>query len=170
MAISPAYPSGEEGGNFLVQMVFTYRGGGGGRHPVGSHLESVACRNYGKRMPNILPRLLDAVKWQSRDEVSQLYLLLEDWRPVSTQVRGCPTLTGARETDSKANRPSNTVRPPQGIQEKRSHFGFYDLLIKCSCSGLRWRLGFFFSLGVIRALIMYSSTVLLSLSLFILLC
>jgi hypothetical protein len=39
-------------------------------------------------MPNILPRLLDAVKWQSRDEVSQLYLLLEDWRPVSTQVRG----------------------------------------------------------------------------------
>jgi hypothetical protein len=33
-----------------------------------------------------LPRLLDAVKWQSRDEVSQLYLLLEDWRPVSTQV------------------------------------------------------------------------------------
>jgi phosphatidylinositol-4,5-bisphosphate 3-kinase len=37
-------------------------------------------------MPNILPRLLDAVKWQSRDEVSQLYLLLEDWRPVSTQV------------------------------------------------------------------------------------
>jgi hypothetical protein len=26
-------------------------------------------------MPNILPRLLDAVKWQSRDVVSQLYLL-----------------------------------------------------------------------------------------------
>lgn len=43
-------------------------------------------RNYCKRMPNILPRLLDAVKWQSRDEVSQLYLLLEDWRPVSTEV------------------------------------------------------------------------------------
>ena len=43
-------------------------------------------RNYCKRMPNILPRLLDAVKWQSRDEVSQLYLLLEDWRPVATQT------------------------------------------------------------------------------------
>ena len=27
--------------------------------------------------PNILPRLLDAVKWQTRDEVSQLYLLLQ---------------------------------------------------------------------------------------------
>jgi hypothetical protein len=26
-------------------------------------------------MPNILPRLLDAVKWQRRDVVSQLYLL-----------------------------------------------------------------------------------------------
>ena len=43
-------------------------------------------RNYCKRMPNILPRLLDAVKWQSRDEVSQLYLLLEVWRPVATQT------------------------------------------------------------------------------------
>jgi len=42
-------------------------------------------RSYLKRMPNILPRLLDAVKWMSRDEVSQLYMLLEEWRPVSTQ-------------------------------------------------------------------------------------
>jgi len=39
-----------------------------------------------KRIPNILPRLLDAVKWQSRDEVSQLYMLLEEWKPVDTQT------------------------------------------------------------------------------------
>ena len=37
-------------------------------------------------MPNILPRLLDAVKWQVRDEVSQLYLLLASWGQVSTQT------------------------------------------------------------------------------------
>jgi hypothetical protein len=49
-------------------------------------------------MPNILPRLLDAVKWQSRDEVSQLYLLLEDWRPVSTQVRKSPHLREIKNT------------------------------------------------------------------------
>jgi len=36
--------------------------------------------------PNILPRLLDAVKWHSRDEVSQLYMLLRDWGQVSTQT------------------------------------------------------------------------------------
>ena len=48
--------------------------------------DSSVYRHYSKRMPNILPRLLDAVKWQSRDEVSQLYLLLEDWQPVLTQV------------------------------------------------------------------------------------
>ena len=37
-------------------------------------------------VPNILPRLLDAVKWQVRDEVSQLYLLLASWGQVSTQT------------------------------------------------------------------------------------
>ena len=37
-------------------------------------------------IPNILPRLLDAVKWQTRDEVSQLYMLLKDWGQVSTQT------------------------------------------------------------------------------------
>ena len=37
-------------------------------------------------MPNILPRLLDAVKWQVRDEVAQLYILLEGWGEVSTQT------------------------------------------------------------------------------------
>ncbi|KAG7162944.1 Phosphatidylinositol 45-bisphosphate 3-kinase catalytic subunit alpha isoform-like [Homarus americanus] len=30
-------------------------------------------------MPNSLPRLLDAVRWSSRDHVSQLYLLLKEW-------------------------------------------------------------------------------------------
>jgi len=39
-----------------------------------------------KKIPNILPRLLDAVKWQSRDDTSQLYMLLEEWKPVSTQT------------------------------------------------------------------------------------
>ena len=42
----------------------------------------LVCRD----MPNILPRLLDAVKWQVRDEVSQLYLLLASWGQVSTQT------------------------------------------------------------------------------------
>ena len=35
-------------------------------------------------MPNILPRLLGAVKWQARDEVYQLYLLLASWAQFST--------------------------------------------------------------------------------------
>ena len=43
-------------------------------------------RHLCKEMPNILPRLLDAVKWQVRDEVSQLYILLQDWGQVSTQT------------------------------------------------------------------------------------
>ena len=43
-------------------------------------------RNLCRDMPNILPRLLDAVKWQARDEVSQLYLLLSSWAQVSTQT------------------------------------------------------------------------------------
>nr|ADE44090.1 phosphoinositide 3-kinase isoform a [Panulirus argus] len=34
-------------------------------------------------VPDSLPRLLDAVKWSSRDHVSQLYLLLKDWPIVS---------------------------------------------------------------------------------------
>ena len=42
----------------------------------------LVCRD----MPNILPRLLDAVKWQVRDEVSQLYLLLASWGQVSIQT------------------------------------------------------------------------------------
>ena len=43
-------------------------------------------RNLCWDMPDILPRLLDAVKWQARDEVSQLYLLLASWAQVSTQT------------------------------------------------------------------------------------
>jgi len=39
-----------------------------------------------KSRPDILPRLLDAVKWECRDHVSQLYLLLEEWSPVSIQT------------------------------------------------------------------------------------
>ena len=41
-------------------------------------------RNLCRDMPNILPRLLGAVKWQARDEVSQLYLLLASWAQFST--------------------------------------------------------------------------------------
>ncbi len=37
-------------------------------------------------VPDILPRFLDAVKWNSRDDVTQLYLLLEQWPQVSPQV------------------------------------------------------------------------------------
>ena len=41
-------------------------------------------RNLCRDMPNILPRLLGAVKWQARDEVYQLYLLLASWAQFST--------------------------------------------------------------------------------------
>jgi len=43
-------------------------------------------RNNCRMMPNILPRLLDAVRWSTRDDVSQLYMLLKDWGQVSTQT------------------------------------------------------------------------------------
>ncbi|XP_066972398.1 phosphatidylinositol 4,5-bisphosphate 3-kinase catalytic subunit alpha isoform-like [Macrobrachium rosenbergii] len=33
-----------------------------------------------------LPRLLDAVRWSSRDQVSQLYLLIKDWPLVSPEI------------------------------------------------------------------------------------
>ena len=39
-------------------------------------------RQHCLRLPNILPRLLDAVKWGSRDHVAQVYLLLKDWPAV----------------------------------------------------------------------------------------
>lgn len=40
-------------------------------------------RRHCLKMPDILPRLLDAVKWNSRDDVTQLYMLLQDWPRVS---------------------------------------------------------------------------------------
>lgn len=40
-------------------------------------------RKHCQQMPNILPRLLDAVNWGSRDHITQVYLLLKDWPQVS---------------------------------------------------------------------------------------
>ncbi|GAB6018709.1 Phosphatidylinositol 4,5-bisphosphate 3-kinase catalytic subunit alpha isoform [Chamberlinius hualienensis] len=37
-------------------------------------------------IPDSLPRLLDSIKWNSRDEVAQLYMLLREWPTVSLQV------------------------------------------------------------------------------------
>jgi len=39
-------------------------------------------RKHCLKMPNILPRLLDAVNWGCRDHITQVYLLLKDWPPV----------------------------------------------------------------------------------------
>lgn len=38
------------------------------------------------KMPDSLPKLLDAVKWNSRDEVSQLYCLLREWPPIKVET------------------------------------------------------------------------------------
>ncbi|XP_013776261.1 phosphatidylinositol 4,5-bisphosphate 3-kinase catalytic subunit alpha isoform-like [Limulus polyphemus] len=43
-------------------------------------------RNHCATVPDSLPKLLDAVKWNSRDEVSQLYVLLEGWSQVSPET------------------------------------------------------------------------------------
>jgi len=43
-------------------------------------------RHCCSEMPDILPRFLDAVKWNSRDDVTQLYLLLEKWPKVSART------------------------------------------------------------------------------------
>ncbi|XP_042869031.1 phosphatidylinositol 4,5-bisphosphate 3-kinase catalytic subunit alpha isoform-like [Penaeus japonicus] len=37
-------------------------------------------------VPDSLPRLVDAVRWSSRDHVSQLYLLMKEWPLVSPEV------------------------------------------------------------------------------------
>ncbi|KAK2726675.1 hypothetical protein QYM36_007493, partial [Artemia franciscana] len=37
-------------------------------------------------IPGSLAKLLDAVKWNSRDEVSQMTVLLKEWRPVNREV------------------------------------------------------------------------------------
>jgi hypothetical protein len=55
MAISLAYSSGEEGGNFLVQMIFTcrpyvWRKGGRGRHPVGQQRQNAAHNSIERKL------------------------------------------------------------------------------------------------------------------------
>jgi hypothetical protein len=40
-------------------------------------------RRHCLKMPNILPRLLDAVNWNSRDDLTHLYLLLQEWPKVN---------------------------------------------------------------------------------------
>ena len=44
-------------------------------------------RKHCLSMPNILPRLLDAVNWGSRDHITQVYLLLKEWPPVSSSFQ-----------------------------------------------------------------------------------
>lgn len=39
-------------------------------------------RKHCLEIPEILPRFLDAVKWNSRDEITQVYLLLDEWKNV----------------------------------------------------------------------------------------
>uniref|UniRef100_T1J0V3 Phosphatidylinositol-4,5-bisphosphate 3-kinase n=1 Tax=Strigamia maritima TaxID=126957 RepID=T1J0V3_STRMM len=43
-------------------------------------------RYHCKWIPDTLPKLLDSVKWNSRDEVAQLYILLSDWKQVSPET------------------------------------------------------------------------------------
>jgi hypothetical protein len=42
-------------------------------------------RRHCMQMPNILPRLLDAVNWNSRDDMTHLYLLLQEWPQVNNK-------------------------------------------------------------------------------------
>ncbi len=43
-------------------------------------------RRYCRERPNSLPKLLNAVKWNSRDDVSLLYILLKDWDLVDNET------------------------------------------------------------------------------------
>lgn len=43
-------------------------------------------RFYCKRIPESLPKLLDAIDWKSRSQVSQLYVLLDEWGQVSLET------------------------------------------------------------------------------------
>ena len=43
-------------------------------------------REHCLKIPDSLPKLLDAVKWNQRDDVSQLYVLLKQWRPVKSET------------------------------------------------------------------------------------
>ncbi|XP_054624028.1 phosphatidylinositol 4,5-bisphosphate 3-kinase catalytic subunit alpha isoform isoform X2 [Dunckerocampus dactyliophorus] len=42
-------------------------------------------RHYCVSMPDILPKILLAVKWNSRDEVAQMYCLLKDWPAIKPE-------------------------------------------------------------------------------------
>ncbi|CAG0915768.1 unnamed protein product [Notodromas monacha] len=43
-------------------------------------------RNQCYVVPDILPRLLDSLKWNSKGEVAQLYIVLKEWPPVSPET------------------------------------------------------------------------------------
>lgn len=43
-------------------------------------------RHYCKQVPDSLPKLLQAMKWNSREEVSQLYLMLKSWPVISPEA------------------------------------------------------------------------------------
>jgi len=43
-------------------------------------------RFYCKRVPESLPKLLDSIDWKSRNQVSQLYVLLDEWGHVSLET------------------------------------------------------------------------------------
>lgn len=43
-------------------------------------------RFYCKRVPESLPKLLDAIDWKSRNQLSQLYVLLDEWGQVSLET------------------------------------------------------------------------------------
>lgn len=43
-------------------------------------------RFYCKRIPESLPKLLDAMDWKSRSQLSQLYVLLDEWGQVSLET------------------------------------------------------------------------------------
>lgn len=45
-----------------------------------------SMRFYCKRVPESLPRLLDAIDWKSRVQTSQLYVLLDEWGQVSLET------------------------------------------------------------------------------------
>uniref|UniRef100_A0A2K6FNQ9 Phosphatidylinositol-4,5-bisphosphate 3-kinase catalytic subunit alpha n=1 Tax=Propithecus coquereli TaxID=379532 RepID=A0A2K6FNQ9_PROCO len=42
-------------------------------------------RHYCVTIPEILPKLLLSVKWNSRDEVAQMYCLVKDWPPIKPE-------------------------------------------------------------------------------------
>lgn len=43
-------------------------------------------RFYCKKQPTSLPKLLDSIDWKRRDQLSQLYVLLDEWQPVSSET------------------------------------------------------------------------------------